>query len=533
MARKQLATVVFTDAVGYSAMASQQEEVAVRAMQADMTLLSKVFEANNGRVVKNTGDGLLAVFDSAASAVQSCLDAQKQLSEATTPVFQHRMGIHLGDVYFSEGDVFGDGVNVAARLQNEAPSGGIAFSRTVYDVVAGKVDIPAICIGPRQLKNINKPVEVWHVNPLFAGADINAAHSSGDRNPRTRALRWWQAIPVLAGLVVIALIARGQTGSSKSALPSDKPNHSSLSNVAVIPVDETPSGEPLVIAYQGLSTSQIEQLSVRVDGQTLLGRRGRGSSYYEYDLRPTGKVFAMLNVSLDGRDLLTDCKIAIVPKGALAVTNANPSKAVGDGATSEPPPISLDNVKPVSRTASPSLLVGKYVKPWNDLYPDPQSLKAKLIELFEQFEGTPYKWGGNSLKSGIDCSHFVEQMIKLAGGPNIPAPVTMQEQYGTIVHRGARTVSRRGGTELDLSSAPEDMDALWPGDRVIFQFPGRGDSSGSRHEGIYLGEYRNLKHAFIACKATTGVALFDLDGKAKAFYAYATTDYYLGKGDQR
>lgn len=166
-----LAAIVFTDVVGYSVLAGQDEAKAIELFRHDSELIAKACAEYDGQVLKNTGDGLLMCFTSAVQAVNCAIEIQKRLYDeakerAKDDVLMHRIGVHLGDVIVKADDVIGDGVNVANRIQNEARPGGIALSQTVYDVVRGKVRLEATSIGVRHLKHIVEPVTVWAIAPL-------------------------------------------------------------------------------------------------------------------------------------------------------------------------------------------------------------------------------------------------------------------------------------------------------------------------------------------------------------------------------
>lgn len=175
--QRMLAAILFTDAVGFSQRTGRDESGAIEAIQADIALMTELCQHWDGEVLKNTGDGLLMTFSSAVQAVQCALAIQRQLDEKALATFEteplvHRMGVHLGDVILADGDIMGDGVNIASRLQAEALPGGIYLSQTVYDVVRGKVPLNAVFMGPRQLKNIAGPVPAWQVPPLGASVDV-------------------------------------------------------------------------------------------------------------------------------------------------------------------------------------------------------------------------------------------------------------------------------------------------------------------------------------------------------------------------
>lgn len=162
--RRMLAAILFTDAVGFSGLASRNEPRALDLMQADLALIRRA--GSGSFVAKSTGDGMLFLFASAVDAVQAGLGILRALeSRSGDALLQHRIGIHLGDVVATEDDAFGDGVNVAARIQQEAQPGQVYISQTVYDVVKGKVPFHAEYLGPKEMKNLAESVAVWRIAP--------------------------------------------------------------------------------------------------------------------------------------------------------------------------------------------------------------------------------------------------------------------------------------------------------------------------------------------------------------------------------
>nr|WP_277874240.1 protein kinase [Nodosilinea sp. FACHB-131] len=165
---------MLTDAVGFSARMSVREELTLSQLQRDQALMEALCEQFEGKVLKSTGDGLLMYFASAVQAVTCGLEIQKELHRINVnaegePALLHRIGIHLGDVFFSQSDVMGNGVNIAARLQTEAHPSGICISKIVYDVVKSRLDLDTTYAGPLQLKNIQELVPAYHVHALPRG----------------------------------------------------------------------------------------------------------------------------------------------------------------------------------------------------------------------------------------------------------------------------------------------------------------------------------------------------------------------------
>jgi TolB-like protein/Tfp pilus assembly protein PilF len=165
---RRLGAIMFTDVVGYSSISSLDEGRALKMLEGHRKLMQAVFPKYGGRVVKTTGDGFLVEFASAVQAVNCAVDAQREMAAFNAKKKQDekvlvRIGVHVGDIVHSGGDVLGDAVNVAARLEQVAEPGGICLSRQVVDQVERKVVYRMVGMGVRELKNINYPVEVYRV----------------------------------------------------------------------------------------------------------------------------------------------------------------------------------------------------------------------------------------------------------------------------------------------------------------------------------------------------------------------------------
>lgn len=166
--QRVLAAIVFTDGVSFSARMAVDEENTLRILQRDLELMARLCQEREGQVLKTTGDGLMMYFTSAVQAVECAVEIQQAIAQAASDlppqdVMAHRIGIHLGDVFFSETDVMGSGVNIAARLQTKADPGGICISQTVYDVVKNQLDLKTTYLGPQELKNIRDPIPVYQI----------------------------------------------------------------------------------------------------------------------------------------------------------------------------------------------------------------------------------------------------------------------------------------------------------------------------------------------------------------------------------
>jgi adenylate cyclase len=169
--KQRLMAILAADAAGYSRLMADDERATVAALDAARTVFRHEVEATHGRVIDMAGDSVLAVFETAAGAVAAALAIQQQLATFSADVpddrrMRFRIGVHLGDVIEkADGTVYGDGVNIAARLQGLAEPGGITVSESVRAVVHGKVSASFADLGAQNIKNIADPVWTYRVEP--------------------------------------------------------------------------------------------------------------------------------------------------------------------------------------------------------------------------------------------------------------------------------------------------------------------------------------------------------------------------------
>ena len=157
--QRKLAAVMFTDIAGYTALMSKDEQKALALLKKNREMQQSLAEKHHGEFLKEMGDGTLLCFQSALDAVRCALEIQKSVKD--DPDLNLRIGIHLGDIIFKDRDVFGDGVNVASRIEALAKEGGIYITGQVYNTIRNKPDIKAIFMGEKLLKNINNPVNIY------------------------------------------------------------------------------------------------------------------------------------------------------------------------------------------------------------------------------------------------------------------------------------------------------------------------------------------------------------------------------------
>lgn len=178
MMEHQLAAILYADVAGYSRLTGLDEEETHRKLDAGLNLLTEVIAAHGGRKVHEAGDAILAEFQSVTAAVDSAVDFQRQMLTRNAELaegerLEFRVGVNLGEVIHDRDDIYGDGVNLAARIQELAEPGGVCISSTVYEQVRANDELTFDDLGHRKLKNIAEPIHVYrtHASDMSLGVE--------------------------------------------------------------------------------------------------------------------------------------------------------------------------------------------------------------------------------------------------------------------------------------------------------------------------------------------------------------------------
>jgi adenylate cyclase len=210
---RRLAAIVSLDVAGYSRLMGVDESGTLAALKAHRReLVDPKIAEHDGRIVKTTGDGLLLEFSSVVDAVRCAVEVQRGMAERNAGVapdkrLDFRIGINVGDIIIDGDDIFGDGVNVAARLEALADPGGICVSRNVRDQVLDKLSFAFEDLGAQEIKNIARPVDVYRVS-LDAEAPARAVPGP-ERRPARLARRRWRPVHALAAVAVALGVGLG------------------------------------------------------------------------------------------------------------------------------------------------------------------------------------------------------------------------------------------------------------------------------------------------------------------------------------
>jgi TolB-like protein/class 3 adenylate cyclase len=196
----QLAAIMFTDIVGYTALMGADEDQAFVVLQRNQEIHRTIVKQFNGTLIKEIGDGMLISFSLASEAVKCAIEIQKICKEQD---YQLKIGIHEGEMVFAEEDVYGDGVNIASRLQEVAGAGCIAISERVYADVKNKVGINTRYVGNKRLKNVDEPVKVYEVQ---CGEFVQEEHHNGE-SAQYNKIHGKNRYIIFSGIVILVIAA--------------------------------------------------------------------------------------------------------------------------------------------------------------------------------------------------------------------------------------------------------------------------------------------------------------------------------------
>jgi TolB-like protein/class 3 adenylate cyclase len=287
--KRKLAAILSADVEGYSRLMDDDEEATVRTLTSYRNAITDLVQQFRGRVVDAPGDNLLAEFTSVVDAVNCAVEIQRDLTERNTELAYNRqmlfrIGVNLGDVIEEDGRIYGDGVNIAARVESLAEAGGICISGRAYDQVENKLGLEYENLGEHQVKNIARPIRVYRVLS-YPGA---AAHRVTTAKEAVR--KKWRNLAIFAGGAVIVMatalagwqyVMRQPETEEAASLEKMKFPLPKKSSIAVLPFDNM-SGDPEDdYLADGISEDIIAALS-KIDQMFVIAR----NSTFTYKGKP-------------------------------------------------------------------------------------------------------------------------------------------------------------------------------------------------------------------------------------------------------
>jgi adenylate cyclase len=245
---RKIAAIFAADIAGYSKLVAEDEEETLRRLASYRAVMDDFIARAGGRIFNTAGDAVLAEFPSAVEAVRCAIDIQESLrtrnmAYPASRQMSFRIGITIGDVVERNGDLLGDGVNIAARLEGIAPVGGICISRTVYEQVANKLSVQFADIGEQQVKNIPTPVHAYKFEMRPDDTRLEASPAK----KQAKAASWIVPVAIVAPLAAIAIAAIAYLmGERHNGPPPNPPTASpAASAVATVPSAPAPQSAPM------------------------------------------------------------------------------------------------------------------------------------------------------------------------------------------------------------------------------------------------------------------------------------------------
>ena len=279
---RQLAAILFADIQGFTSLMEKDEAKATQFREKLKGYLEQEVTNHKGRVLKFSGDGALCMFHSAIEAVHASIAIQRLM--LLKPVVPLRIGIHEGDVLFEESDAYGDGVNIASRIESFAVPGGVFISGRMYDDIKNQKDIEAISLGKYELKNVSKPVEIYAIsNPGIVVPKNKQLSGKG----KSATVRWlW---PV-AAVILIALMAVTIYWNFFSTTPAiDK-------SIAVLPFVDMSANRDQEYFGDGLSEELLNELAQIPDLKVIARTSSFSFKGSKVDMRVIGEKLGVAHV---------------------------------------------------------------------------------------------------------------------------------------------------------------------------------------------------------------------------------------------
>jgi adenylate cyclase len=276
---RKLAAIMVADVVGYSRLAGADEDrtlARLRGLRSD--LVDPAIAAYHGRIVKRTGDGSIAEFRSVVDAVRCAIEVQTGMAERNAGVpperrIEFRIGVHLGDVVEeSDGDLMGDGINVAARLEAICEPGAICLSEQAYWQVKGRLDLKVSDLGPKELKNIAEPVRVYALE-VGQPAQANPATKAKPPQPKKRSRLALMGAGIAALIILAAAGAWYVLGANRSAPVASNalPPPAARLSVVVLPFANL-SGDPAQDYLADALADELTTALARIPGAFVIAR---------------------------------------------------------------------------------------------------------------------------------------------------------------------------------------------------------------------------------------------------------------------
>src|ERR1043166_2429379 len=302
--QRKLAAIMFTDMVGYSALAQSDDKLALELLEEHRELLREIFPRFNGTEIKTIGDGFLVEFNSALEAAKCAIEIQRALSKRNHDVpverrIEVRIGVHIGDVVRRGGDVYGDGVNIASRIEPLAGAGGICVSMDVERQIRNALDARFERLAPTELKKISVPMDLFRiVLPWERNARLTDGRQKHDvRQQRSIPIGW-----VVAAVLLLVVIGAGvfvfQRQKTKAAPGQSETTASTIpaKSIAVLPFENLSDDKSAAYFADGIPDQILTKLASIADLKVISRTSTARYKSKPEDLRTVSQQLGVANV---------------------------------------------------------------------------------------------------------------------------------------------------------------------------------------------------------------------------------------------
>ena len=308
---RQLAAIMFTDIVGYTAIMGKDEQKAFGMLKRNRQIQRPLIEHHHGKFLKEMGDGILASFHTVSDAVYCALEIQNKSKKEASYLL--RIGIHLGEVVFEKGDVFGDGVNIASRLQSHASEGEILVSESVYRNISNKKGLEVEFVKEEMLKNVDTPIKIYSVkgSNVDSGSEHlhQATHSTNEGFTGRKKLVG--IILIIAVLLVSGIFLYPKIFKNKATSAIQSAAETEKKSIAVLPFEDMSAEKNQEYLADGIAEEILNVLNNQMKDLKVIGRtssfsfKGKG-----FDLKTIGKKLSVKSL-LEGSVRLYENQIRV------------------------------------------------------------------------------------------------------------------------------------------------------------------------------------------------------------------------------
>ncbi len=259
---RQLAAIMFTDIVGYTALMGSNEQNAFELLKKNLDIQKPIIKEFHGRFIKELGDGVLASFSTVSEALNAAIKIQEACSASKE--LSLRIGIHEGEIIFENNDIYGDAVNIASRIQTLGVPGSILFSKKVTDEIKNKTEFHAVSLGSFEFKNVNESIEVFALANSGFPVPEKSMLAANQKKKKGQRIKFF-------AVVLLTVMGLASIFIYKNNISSNEKNEIIDKSIAVLPFVDMSAGKDQEYFSDGLSEELLNRLS-KIPGLKVIGR---------------------------------------------------------------------------------------------------------------------------------------------------------------------------------------------------------------------------------------------------------------------